>query len=793
MADDARLVGRNIMALFLLFKKNLSAHRGTLAGITVLFFIISCALVNALTVLVNSRRYVREEMNRMGYGDMTVWVSAVPDYDRLQQELNAVDAVAKTGIQPLIRTGYSVNGRHSDDEGQLIAYSGADYPYKFLSNTFSGSISAPEISRGDIYISPAMKSTYAVSVGDTIHFDLSREGDEAAFTVKGYFEDPFMGSSMIDMKSFLISKADYDSVSGSIARISDFNILAKPGAMIHLFQKKDSTLSPAAFITEVNRQTTLGTYTEFMYTGSSIYGFMLLLQNMLAGFTGAFVMILCIVALVVISYSISNSIDLERKDMGILKTTGFTTMQLRTVQLLQYTVCIAAGMLAALFVSLFTVRFVFRRTVTSSGLLMPSSLPAGGCLAAFVLILSIIVLFIFSKTEKIAQVSPVQTIRNETGSDTVNGNAPEVRKEGLLFHIAVRALLSGKRRYAGTCIVSVLLVFFVSVVGRMNAWLGPDGEGLMNEFSVAPHDLGVQRFSAVDMSEIEKIITSYASIKETYELAMQTVSVNGVDYTANVLDKPQWFHVLSGRICRNDNEILVTEFVAKDLGIRTGSTVTVTHRGQSAAYVVTGIYECANGMGANIGMARSGFARIGDVNDYIWCRHYILSDSSHNSEIMKRLQSQYRFQTAVHTNSWSGLEGIVATMHLLTLVMYVIVVLFVFIVVILTSGKLLSAEQRSMAVCKSIGFTSDELRLSFMFRFLTVAGIGAIAGTIISAVFADPLITRLFRLFGISEFRSSVTFIHGLLPPLFVTILFTLFAYTASKKIKKVSVTALLK
>ena len=108
----------------------------------------------------------------------------------------------------------------------------------------------------------------------------------------------------------------------------------------------------------------------------------------------------------------------------------------------------------------------------------------------------------------------------------------------------------------------MLLVFFASMVGRMDAWLGPDGKGMMDAFNPADHDLGVQTFGTLDEAEAESLVRSYTSILDSYLLAMPSVAVNGIDYTANVIDQPERFHILEGRTCMADNEIVVTEVVA---------------------------------------------------------------------------------------------------------------------------------------------------------------------------------------------------------------------------------------
>lgn len=603
------------MGLITLLKAGVKRQKGSIAGLFILISIVSLTLVMALTVYINSSNYVSQEMSRLGYGDMTAWVSNVDNLNQLTKEIDSLSDVEKVEKQAVVFAGYTINGITSDDDGQLLAYDSHQYPYKILNNGLSGYEDVKEVGKGEIYISPSLKSKYNVSIGDQVHFKLSRNGDEKVLAVKGYFEDPFMGSSMIDMKSFLISEADLADVKDALSKTSDFNVLGRDGAMLHIFQSSSSKLSPAKFNEAVNKDTNLAKYTELVYAHTSIYGFMLILQNIFTGFLIAFVVILIVISMIVMGHSISNAIEQEYKDMGILKTIGCTSGNLRFLQFLQYVLGIVAGMIAGFICSIYAVHVAARLTITSTGLLMPVTLPYGWCIIAFVIILCIFALFIYVKTMQIVKISPLRAIRGNTQKSESHAKRNTIIKsEGLVFHLAMRQIASGGKRYIGTGIVAIVLVFFVSVVGRMDTWLGPNGEGLMNTFSVADHDLGVKRLSNVNMGEIENIISSYSQIEETYELAMQKVTVNGVDYTDNVIDQPSFLHMLSGEPCYGDNQVVITEFVAAELGIGIGDSVTVKYETHSDTYTVTGIYECANEMGGNIAMSREGYAKIGNVN-----------------------------------------------------------------------------------------------------------------------------------------------------------------------------------
>lgn len=166
-------------------------------------------------------------------------------------------------------------------------------------------------------------------------------------------------------------------------------------------------------------------------------------------------------------------------------------------------------------------------------------------------------------TEKIGHISPMKAIRGEDENAAAqHRHLPVIGGTCLSLHLAARQLLTEKRKYISACAVAMLLVFFASMVGRMDAWLGPDGKGMMDAFNPADHDLGVQTFGTLDEAEAESLVRSYTSILDSYLLAMPSVAVNGIDYTANVIDQPERFHILEGRTCMADNEIVVTEVVA---------------------------------------------------------------------------------------------------------------------------------------------------------------------------------------------------------------------------------------
>lgn len=779
------------MGTGILIRAGIKQHRAVLTGIFVLILLVSLALGTVLTLWVNAGNHVENGLDQAGFGELSAWVSGGMDWAALTDEISNQPEIDSVGTQQVIFTNYTVLGQESDSEGQLIVYEPGRERYRFFTDDLNGYLTAPEaILPGEVYISPSLISMFGVSIGDELSFPIARSGRDLTLTIAGFYEDPVMGSSMIGMKGFLVSESDYQAAV-EIINSTGIDALAREGAMLHIFSS--AGLPAAELNTRLNENTGLAQFTEFVHTRQAIAGFMLILQNAFSAMLLAFVAVLLGAVLAVLGHSISSTIRSDYKNMGALKTVGFTSGELCRVLLAQYGSAILAGMGVGLLLTYPISRAASAATLTTTGLLIPAALPMGWLALAFGIILLLLAGFIGWKIRKIGQVSPMKAIRGEAGDiSTGAAHIIPVGEKMLPLCLALRQVMAGKRLYAGALAVAVFLSFFAAMIGCMDAWLGPDGKGMMDAFNPADHDIGVQMFGQSTMEQAEEIVRQYSEITDTYLLAMPSVSVNGVDYTANAISEPERFHILDGRACTEDDEIVLTEYVAGNLGVSIGDTVTVQGDMGSGEYTVSGIYSCANDMGDNVGLSQAGYLKIGRDDPRIWCWHYFLSDPSQKAAITEALESRFGGDVHVHENTWPGLFGIITAMRALVALMYTVVAVFILIVTTITGGRVLAAEQKDIAIYKAIGFTDGHLRLSYALRFGLTGGAGAAMGILISVILTDPIVSTAMKLAGISNFGAASTLGNTFFPWAVVTLLFTFFAYLAAGKIKRVPLTALI-
>lgn len=511
------------MEIKTLLRANLKSHKGTAAGSFFLLLLVGISLCATLTVWHNAGNYVRGEMERLGYGDLTAWVSGLEDVSVLAEEIAALEEVDSVGIQSLLFSEYEVGEQESDSEGQLITYNPEQYPYKFFNEALTGYIPAPaEIAPGTLYAPASLRSMFGVEAGSSITFPIARSGGDAAFTVAGFYEDPVMGSSMIGMKGFLICEADHEAIAAMISQ-AGVDALAREGFMLHITQK--GSLPAAPFNALLNQETSLSQHTEFTHSFSAMAGFMLTLQNVFTGLLLAFVVFFLLAALAVLSHSISSAIQQDYRDMAILKALGITTSALRAVQALQVLLAAGGGIACGALLAMPAASFLCGMTVTTTGVLVPAGLPIGLCLPLLLLLLATVCGFSWLRAGKLKAVSPLVAIRSGMEKGEWKKSPLPLRKRGLAFWMAARQVLVGKVRYAGVCLVAALLVFFAGLMGRVDSWLGPNGEGLMDAFNPADLHIAAQPVGETSLSAMGLLMAFLYTMVAVFVLVATLLTV----------------------------------------------------------------------------------------------------------------------------------------------------------------------------------------------------------------------------------------------------------------------------
>lgn len=769
-----------------ILRANIRRQKGSFIGIALLVLLTTILLCAVMGVWKNSTDYVDQELQRLGYGDLVIWMYDNPEAEELIAELETANGVEKVVSRDMLCANYKINGTESSNIVFCMPYDPAEWDYHFFKDEMDG-IREEEtvIPDGSCYAPVSYYDTYDARIGDELV--LLGDGQEVKLRIAGWFEDPESGSSVMGIKNILVNQSEYERIQERLREEKS----AAAVRQLHIFLDEDSGYTVGEMQQGINENTRVPAFAQMSYQTRQLAGMMTMIQSIFAGVLILFAVVLLVVAMVVLGHSISSHIEQDYVNMGILKAVGYSNRLLRRLQIMQYMIAVGAGVLLGIPLSLGVMKLVSGMTVTATGLYIPAALPWGMCLPVLLAIALLLMLFICVKTAKLRRITPLRAIRGGIGDVYFKSRAQTpVYRKGLHFWMSLRQLVSGRKQYISAGLVSVLLVFFLSLVGRLGAWVGEDGEGLMRSLAVVEYDFAV-RLEEDQQEECEQIIREYSDIEASFCLRMTSAALEGMNYGMYFCDDPSQYKLLKGRTCRYANEVLVTDFVAEDLGIELGDTVTVVYGDCQEEYVVSGIYQCANDLGANFGMSYDGFSRIDSGGAETWnYYHYRLTDTSREDELIEVLKEH--FGENVDIGEWTGAEAIISGMDALMILMYGVVVVFILTTISMSGSKILFRERRDLGIYKALGFSDRRLRLTFALRFGLVSAAGALLGVVLSALLTDPLAGALLRMCGVSRFVSHLDLWEMFSPALLVTVLFVAFAYLVARSIRRVELTILI-
>lgn len=771
------------MRYMTLLKANMRQQKKSLLGICILMFTISISVCAVLTISNNATTYEHEQLQRLKYGDITFWVADVPEEINLQEQLSKVDGVARVESQSALYTHFSIHGIVHDETGILLSYEPEHYDYHIFQPSLTGFYEeTPSLAKDEVFLPVVFQSEFHADVGDILLMDVL-DGVQQPYKIKGFFEDPVMGSSLMGVKSVLLHPQAQEELITLLEKGEDLNL--RKGSVLHTFQSDENTQTIGAFQSQLNEQTDVKNYTLFAYSKDTIASFMLIMQTIMTGFLLLMVGILFIITMVIMGHSIANSIEQGYVDIGILKAIGYTSIKLRSMLILQYSIAIGGSMLCGLWASSWVVHTINAITLTTTGILIPSTFPRFLGFTFLGSTLCLLICFIYFKTMRIVRVEPMRAIHGGLASIHFHSHLHvSIRKPCLSFWLALRQLTTGKKQYIGTLLTALLLVFILSLSVRIGAWMGPNGEGISDSFAAATSDFGVYVEDKEQLEQIEQQIETISPIAHTYTFINVKGTIHDVNAIMNIISDPSYYHILQGRTCVYANEVVLTEVLAQSLGVGIGDMVSISYQGNSSSFIISGINQCANDMGSNFSISQAGFERLSSTLPAMeTC--YQLQHPQAKKEVVQLIKETFP-DIEVDENIWSGLTNALTAMKALEVLIYAFVLLFILVVIALTSSKLLHQEKQTIGIYKAVGFSAQQLRVSFALRFGIAAAVGSSLGTLCSVTYADAMTSAFLRMMGISQFIAHPSFMQILLPGGVVSVLCMLFAYVEARFIKHI-------
>lgn len=667
----------------------------------------------------------------------------------------------------------NVDHKNAKDENygqyQFIVHSMADKP-KYEHDLPEGA----KYNDNDILLPYYVQSTY--KVGDTMNIKI---GDNVYdFNVAGYVSDPYFSSSVnITIYYVFISEKMTEKLKEENPGLVE-SYYENKGVMDESYLTKDySTLNLEKEITNSYKELLKPyieehpekAYTDYlcvnwqMMRGGSQFVPLIIMSIIML-----FAVVIIVISVVIISFSISNFIQRNMKNTGILEASGYTVRELRGAMSFQVMLVAALGAVFGTVLAICTFDKFAAVMELAAGVEwnLPPNIPVAAMTIVIPTDVILLVSRISSRTYK--KVSVLDALRGGLTTHNYKKNYFTFERTPLPLPMVVS--LKDTFGGFGRNIVMVIIVAILTVSALI-------GFGMYENFGEDPGKvidiLGFEN-GMMDVMSLEDIggelreIKGVQNVLSFYSLdlnisygdknqSVKSFIMDDIENTTNLT-------LIDGRKAKHDNEILITNGVSEDLGVKCGDVVEIGFGEKKADYIVTGIYQRMDSMGRGIYMSEEAGERI--ITGSKMYESIITTDGSITYDELKKEvdiideRHEGSFNIIDLSKQMEETMGIVTVaMKAICIVIALVTVLIVLFVESLVIRAKIVKEWRGMGISKALGMTSGQLIAEIMMSNVPAILLGVIIGTALSQFLGSKLTLLIFSLFSIKhvDFSISIT------------------------------------
>lgn len=641
-------------------------------------------------------------------------------------------------------------------------------PYTVKPRIMNLGIDSTGLKEDDIIIPFFLKSKF--KIGDTM--ELKLEDDVYAFHVVGYVEDPYFSSSInITVYYCYLSEqmlnritSEHPTVAGwgtiyrgiidQKALDDGLETMTTEKEICEAFQK---LILPAQKANPDKNYTARTAVNWYMMRGGAQF-----LPQVVMGVVLMFGVLTLVIAFIIITHGVRNFIVRNMKNTGILEAAGYTASMLRNSLVLQIVLVAFLGSVFGVGLGVAT-HGVFGNII--SGVLgLTWNQPvhwgiAALTVAALVLVTCLIAMLIGNVYKRI---TVLDALRGGINTHNYKKNYIPLDKTRLPLPIAksLKSTLGGLRN-------SLLLVFISGILAIAMAC----GFGMYESFGADPDSLitimgmegGKLLLTNADIAAAE----DYRKIDGVTNILLQkgfepVIVYNGKEKAAYTYVDDDVNHrvnltILKGRVPVHDNEVMLTQVLAEDFGIKIGDVVTIKLADKAVDYIVTGFDQRMERMGRTVNLTIPGAEKLlGTISrmDLVISAEKDMAYETLEARV-KEVADAYGDKDCVFVNSDKNMESTMGTVGVAMKLVCVVIAVITLLIVIFTEALIIRAkitrEWRDMGISKALGATSGQLVTEIMLSNMPAVLLGSILGIIASEWAGRGLCKGVFSMFGLKK------------------------------------------
>ena len=611
------------------------------------------------------------------------------------------------------------------------------------------------------------------AVGDTLQ--LKTGNDVYEFRVAGYAEEPYFCSTMNITEYYVyMTQGDVDRILDGHPELAGSRMTLNKAVLDKnaddgysaLDLEKDVTDRYKELIAPYSVQNPDRDYLSYMAVNwLNMRGGSSFLPMLVCGIVLLFAVIIVVISVIIISFSIRNFIRRSMKDTGVLEAGGYTVRELRGAMTMQIGLIALTGSAAGVLLAIATFG-AFGSVV--SGILglawnQPVNIPAA---AITVLVLTgLMILDTRWISRRFNRFSVLDALRGGISTHNYRKNRCSLEKTKLPLPAALsmKDALGNPGRNAVLAVIACILTISTLMGFGMYENFGKNPDRLIGIMGFEDGEIAVNGGPELgdDLRKLDGVVNVLGSygFEPTYRLGDREITA----YTYAVDDMANTKHTIltGGRMERNDNEIMLTTALARDLNASVGDVVTVNFGVTSAEYLVTGTNQRMERMGKTGYMTFEGAKRL--VPNLTMAGWYVTGEEGVTYDDLKaqvdRLAEEKGEPLAtvdIRKNMEGTIDALSGAMKALCIGIALLTVLIVIFVEALIIRAKIIREWRGMGISKALGMTSGGLIVQIMLSSIPAILAGILAGTLLSQPVGSRLCVAMLSFFGMEKIKFGI-------------------------------------
>ena len=632
---------------------------------------------------------------------------------------------------------------------------------------------------------PVLYKSDDYSIGKTI--ELTIGSHPVTYPVCGFFNSVMMGSHNCALTQIILTRDKY-------AELEELNYAYQTTLCSVRLNKKTSNLTYEAKIKAIVSESFPNTQ-----MASNCYDIVAQSRYISQGICSAIMSVMAffvlLIALVVIVSNIINYIQVNIKNLGALKATGYTSGQLVLSLLLQFLglAFIAALVGAALSYTLFPA--INTMMIAQTGIPYAIHFLPLPVIISLIILGGTVALSVWLSARRIKKIEPIVALRSGVQTHNFKKNRVPLEKTRapLNLALALKTTLSGVKHNITVCITLLVLSLVVVFSGLMTENIIVDMTPFLNLIvgETADSAINVQVETEDDFLEV---LNSDSRTEKVYLYNSLNVShVGGAELMATLCDDFSKVNnqsvVFKGRFPKFDNEIAIAAKYAKEKGFAIGNEIEITANGKTEKYLISGFTQITNNLGRDCLLTRQGYERLGELTSVTY---YIkLAEGTDIDAFNEEMKGDFEGNVNAVINYSAAIDAVAGVyVSLMTIIVSAILILSAVIiafVLYLLVRTMLNNKKRDYGILKSLGFTTKQLILQTALSFMPAIIISIVIGVIISCLTINPLLSLFFSSLGIVKCTFNIPIVFATIAGIALILLSFGIACLLSLKIKKIA------